>query len=110
MRQVLGESAPIAAVREQAARLLRSASGPGRRVPPILVLGETGTGKGLLADAIHRASGRAFRPASLDHLAVPDTVDEIILGRTHRLDEALKHALEVAAVMAWRCPVPGRCP
>ena len=40
--QVLGQSAALVAVREQAARVLRSASGPGRRSPPILLLGETG--------------------------------------------------------------------
>jgi len=75
--QVLGESAPIAAVRDQVTRLLRSASGPGRRLPPILVLGETGTGKGLLASAIHAGSLRAEGPfVDVNCAAIPETLIE----------------------------------
>src|SRR6266850_8296486 len=53
LSRLLGDSAPIAEVRTQAARLVHAGASPGRRLPPILILGETGTGKGLLADAIH---------------------------------------------------------
>ncbi len=75
--QVMGESAPIAAVREQVTRLLRSASGPGRRLPPILILGETGTGKGLLADAIHAGGNRAGGPfVDVNCAAIPETLLE----------------------------------
>src|SRR5215471_4614321 len=74
---VLGDSAAIVAVREQISRLLRSAGGPARRLPPILILGETGTGKGLLASAIHRSSARAAGPfVDVNCSAIPDTLLE----------------------------------
>ena len=77
LSQLLGESPPIVAIREQVARLLRSASGPGRRLPSILILGETGTGKGLLAATIHRASGRAGAPfVDVNCAALPETLME----------------------------------
>ena len=76
LTQLLGDSPPIVAVREQAARLLRTAS-PGRRPPPILILGETGTGKGLLADALHSAGGRAGSPfVDVNCAAIPETLIE----------------------------------
>src|SRR5262245_57413923 len=71
---VLGESEAIVAVREQIGRLLRSSS---RRLPPILILGETGTGKGLLASAIHRSSARASGPfVDVNCSAIPETLVE----------------------------------
>jgi len=75
--RLLGQSPAIAAVREQAERLLRSSQGPTRRPPPVLILGETGTGKGLLADAIHRAGGRASGPfVDVNCAAIPGTLLE----------------------------------
>ena len=77
LEALVGESPAIAALREQAARMLRSASGVARRRPPILILGETGTGKGLLAAAIHRASERAAGPfIDVNCAAIPDTLLE----------------------------------
>jgi transcriptional regulator with AAA-type ATPase domain/tetratricopeptide (TPR) repeat protein len=71
---VLGESAAIVAVREQISRLLRP---PARRLPPILILGETGTGKGLLASTIHRSSARAAGPfVDVNCSAIPETLLE----------------------------------
>ena len=48
---LIGESAPMQAVYEQIEKV-------GRTDSPVLVLGETGTGKELVAEGIHRASGR----------------------------------------------------
>src|SRR5689334_3492657 len=71
---VLGESAAIVAVREQVGRLLRSSA---RRLPPILILGDTGTGKGLLAATIHRGSARAAGPfVDVNCSAIPETLLE----------------------------------
>jgi DNA-binding NtrC family response regulator/predicted ATPase len=75
--ELLGESPAIAALRQQAARVLRSASGSARRRPPILILGETGTGKGLLAAAIHRTGDRAGSPfVDVNCAAIPETLLE----------------------------------
>jgi DNA-binding NtrC family response regulator/tetratricopeptide (TPR) repeat protein len=76
--RLLGDSRAILAVRDEVTRILRSAaSSATRRLPPILILGETGTGKGLLADAIHRAGPRADGPfVDVNCAAIPETLLE----------------------------------
>jgi transcriptional regulator with PAS, ATPase and Fis domain len=66
----VGLSAPAIEVKRQARRAAQSTS-------PVLLLGETGTGKELLAHAIHGASARAKSPfVSVNIAAVPDTLLE----------------------------------
>jgi transcriptional regulator with PAS, ATPase and Fis domain len=66
----VGSSAAAVEVKRQARRAATSTS-------PVLLLGETGTGKELLAHAIHAASARANGPmVSVNIAAVPDTLLE----------------------------------
>ena len=66
----VGVSPAAVEVKRQARRAAQSAS-------PVLLLGETGTGKELLAHAIHAASARAAGPlVSVNIAAIPDTLLE----------------------------------
>jgi transcriptional regulator with PAS, ATPase and Fis domain len=66
----VGTSPAAVEVKRQARRAAQSNS-------PVLLLGETGTGKELLAHAIHAASSRAAGPlVSVNIAAVPDTLLE----------------------------------
>ena len=56
--ELIGQSPRIAALREKI-RTLLTREGQVRRLPPILIIGETGTGKGLLARIIHQYSSRS---------------------------------------------------
>jgi two-component system, NtrC family, response regulator AtoC len=76
LTELIGENPGIVAVREQVAHLLQLA-GEGGRLPPILIYGETGTGKGLLARAIHQAGPRAGGPfVDVNCAAIPETLLE----------------------------------
>jgi transcriptional regulator with GAF, ATPase, and Fis domain len=76
LADLLGKSPAIRAVRATVERLLAHGV-EGRRLPPLLIQGETGTGKGLLARAIHRAGPRAAGPlVEVNCAAIPETLLE----------------------------------
>src|SRR5438093_1921350 len=76
LTQLIGDSPGVTSVRTQAEQLLRRHSQT-RRLPPVLILGETGTGKGLLARAIHEAGPRAAGPfIAVNCAAIPETLLE----------------------------------
>src|SRR5262245_48116210 len=76
LAELIGESPTVAAVREQVARLVRRRT-EGGRLPPVLLQGETGTGKGLIARALHAASPRREGPfVDVNCAAIPENLLE----------------------------------
>jgi Sigma-54 interaction domain len=76
MGPLLGDSPAMRALRERAARLLQHASERGR-LPPVLIQGETGTGKGLLARVLHDEGPRKGQPFVTENCAaIPETLLE----------------------------------
>jgi transcriptional regulator with AAA-type ATPase domain/tetratricopeptide (TPR) repeat protein len=76
LADLVGDSPGIRAVRDTIARLL-SRPQDVRRMPSILIEGETGSGKGLLARMIHRAGPRPDGPfIDVNCAAIPDTLLE----------------------------------
>jgi DNA-binding NtrC family response regulator/tetratricopeptide (TPR) repeat protein len=73
--ELLGDSPGIQTVRATLKRLL--ALGARGRLPPLLILGDTGTGKGLLTRVFHRAGPRAAGPlVEVNCAAIPEALLE----------------------------------
>ena len=72
----LGKSPAMKAVLEKVARLIHLQS-ESPRLPPILIQGQTGTGKGFIADFIHRKGQRSAGPfVEVNCAAVPEQLLE----------------------------------
>jgi len=76
LSDLLGNSPQIEALRNRVIRLLERQR-DAHRLPPVLIEGETGTGKGLLARMLHRAGPRRDGPfVDVNCAAIPETLLE----------------------------------
>ena len=76
LAELLGESPAINIVRRKLRQLLEGQPA-GRRLPAILIQGETGTGKGLVARLIHRMGPRKGGPfVDINCPGIPETLLE----------------------------------
>jgi DNA-binding NtrC family response regulator/tetratricopeptide (TPR) repeat protein len=73
---LIGDSPVIVALRDRMQSLIQRQA-DARRFPPILIEGETGTGKGLVARLLHRASARSTGAfVDINCAAIPETLLE----------------------------------
>src|SRR5262245_7217983 len=74
---ILGASEAIDRLRTMVERISRATRGPGGAAPTVLLLGETGTGKGHVARALHAAGGRRDGPfIEVNCTALPENLVE----------------------------------
>lgn len=75
--EIIGESPPMRALRAQIERIATLESHDGGGTPTVLVVGETGTGKELVARAIHYRSPRSAGPfVEINCAAIPSALLE----------------------------------
>ncbi len=76
LAELLGESPAMTVVRDRLHKVLESQAA-GRRLPTLLIQGETGTGKGLVARLVHRLGPRRGGPfVDINCPAIPETLLE----------------------------------
>ena len=75
--KILGQSAAIERLRGMVERVMRMTGGPGAPAPTVLLLGETGSGKGHVARALHAGGGRREGPfIEVNCTALPENLVE----------------------------------
>src|SRR5215475_5985980 len=82
--EILGQSPVLVGLRRQLEQLVQRYSAA-RRMPPVLLLGETGTGKSLIARTLHTEGPRAGRPfIDVACPAIPETLMESMMFGVER--------------------------
>ncbi|MFQ5779688.1 MAG: sigma-54-dependent transcriptional regulator [Nitrospiria bacterium] len=78
LEALLGESPPMKTLREEIRQLIQSESVLAEGIPPsVLITGETGTGKGLVARAIHYSGPRQGEPfVEINCASIPNNLLE----------------------------------
>jgi transcriptional regulator with AAA-type ATPase domain/tetratricopeptide (TPR) repeat protein len=70
LAEIVGDSPGIIGLRQRVQQIVKATA---RRLPPLLLRGETGTGKGLIARTIHRVGPRASGPfVEINCAAIPE--------------------------------------
>src|SRR5262245_55423569 len=104
--ELLGESPELVAIRQSVHQLVNHVHRAGR-LPPILIQGETGTCKGLLAHLSHRTSARRAGPfADVSCRAIPESLPEAELFGFER--GAFTDARQAKPAL-FQLAIPARC-